>query len=627
MRCFFIINGLNKFSIIRYKVIILCAIGIIFFTNTVFSQTVWSEDWEGNWVNDWHVDAGTWEVGTPTSGPNSAYDGLNCAATVLNGNYSEPVDTRLIRHTSFVVPPASENPRIRFWYWFSFNSSSDWGEIQIKTNSGVWESISNVLNSQGGDVWSYGSIDISSYADSTVQIAFHFHSINDGGGSIDVSSGWYIDDVSLVTGPYVFNNPEDFELGFGDWSADEGSWEIGVPTVGPGSAHGGQNCAGTKLDGNYQEPSDSRLVSPPFVVPPASENPRIRFWYWFSFNSSSDWGEIQIKTNSGVWESISNVLNSQGGDVWSYGSIDISSYADSTVQIAFHFHSINDGGGSIDVSSGWYIDDVSLVTGPYIFNNPEDFELGFGDWSADEGSWEIGVPTVGPGSAHGGQNCAGTKLDGNYQEPSDSRLVSPPFVVPPASENPGIQFWQWFSFNSSSDWGEVQISTDGGITWVIISSRIINTSSGIWSNFFIPLAAYADYIVQIAFHFHSINDGGGSIDVSSGWFIDDVKITPSLVGVESNLNSKTPQSYQLSQNYPNPFNPSTIIQYAISIKQFVTLKIFDVLGKEVAILVNEEKPAGNYEVEFDGSGITSGVYFYKVQAGTFVETKKMIYLK
>ena len=79
--------------------------------------------------------------------------------------------------------------------------------------------------------------------------------------------------------------------------------------------------------------------------------------------------------------------------------------------------------------------------------------------------------------------------------------------------------------------------------------------------------------------------------------------------------------------YPNPFNPSTTIKYSIPKQSNVTLKVFDVLGSEVATLVNKEQPQGNYEVEFDGSELTSGIYFYRLQAGDFVETKKMILIK
>jgi hypothetical protein len=85
--------------------------------------------------------------------------------------------------------------------------------------------------------------------------------------------------------------------------------------------------------------------------------------------------------------------------------------------------------------------------------------------------------------------------------------------------------------------------------------------------------------------------------------------------------------FDLEQNYPNPFNPTTKIKYQIPELSFVTFKIYDVLGNEIVTLVNEEKPAGTYEVEFDGTKLPSGIYFYRMQALNFVETKKMILLK
>ncbi|MCW8816640.1 MAG: T9SS type A sorting domain-containing protein [Ignavibacteriaceae bacterium] len=88
-----------------------------------------------------------------------------------------------------------------------------------------------------------------------------------------------------------------------------------------------------------------------------------------------------------------------------------------------------------------------------------------------------------------------------------------------------------------------------------------------------------------------------------------------------------PVEFSLEQNFPNPFNPSTSIQYAISGKQFVSLKIYDLLGNEITTLVNEEKPIGKYEVEFNATGLPSGIYFYKLQAGDFIQTKKMILMK
>lgn len=88
-----------------------------------------------------------------------------------------------------------------------------------------------------------------------------------------------------------------------------------------------------------------------------------------------------------------------------------------------------------------------------------------------------------------------------------------------------------------------------------------------------------------------------------------------------------PDNYILSQNYPNPFNPTTVINYQIPQRGFVTLKIFDVLGKEVATLVNEEKPAGKYAVDFSSKGIASGVYIYRMKVNDFSTSKKMILLR
>ncbi|MBK9097684.1 MAG: T9SS type A sorting domain-containing protein [bacterium] len=100
------------------------------------------------------------------------------------------------------------------------------------------------------------------------------------------------------------------------------------------------------------------------------------------------------------------------------------------------------------------------------------------------------------------------------------------------------------------------------------------------------------------------------------------------VEVQSNI----PAEFKLEQNYPNPFNPSTVISYQLPVSSNVTLKVYDVLGDEIATLVDEYKTAGKYEIEFNSrSGnvrnLPSSVYFYQLKAGDFVETKKMILLK
>jgi dienelactone hydrolase len=102
-----------------------------------------------------------------------------------------------------------------------------------------------------------------------------------------------------------------------------------------------------------------------------------------------------------------------------------------------------------------------------------------------------------------------------------------------------------------------------------------------------------------------------------------------VVNIPTDVNSEkdTPFEFYLEQNFPNPFNPSTRISFALPKTIIVELKIFNLLGQEVATLLNEEKAAGTYEVNFDASNLSSGIYLYKIQAGHFVETKKMILLK
>jgi ligand-binding sensor domain-containing protein len=99
-----------------------------------------------------------------------------------------------------------------------------------------------------------------------------------------------------------------------------------------------------------------------------------------------------------------------------------------------------------------------------------------------------------------------------------------------------------------------------------------------------------------------------------------------IVSVEENL-SVHPTEYNLFQNYPNPFNPTTTIKYSVPQSSDVLIKVFDVLGSEVETLVNEEKPVGSYEINWNAENLPSGVYFYQLQAGDFVETKKMVLLR
>ncbi len=100
-----------------------------------------------------------------------------------------------------------------------------------------------------------------------------------------------------------------------------------------------------------------------------------------------------------------------------------------------------------------------------------------------------------------------------------------------------------------------------------------------------------------------------------------------LVGNGTQGYTELPKVFSLSQNYPNPFNPATSIKYSVPKQSLVKLVIYDIIGREVATLVNEVKTQGNYSVSFDASTYASGVYFYRMEAGDFTDVKKMVLIK
>lgn len=152
------------------------------------------------------------------------------------------------------------------------------------------------------------------------------------------------------------------------------------------------------------------------------------------------------------------------------------------------------------------------------------------------------------------------------------------------------------------------VSTDGGVTW---TERETNISSS--------------YLQAVSFANPSdgwaVGESGVILKWDGGSLPDD-----SLTSIKE-FGNDIPSGFELQQNYPNPFNPVTTIKYAIPGTRFVSLKVYDLLGKEIANLVNEEKTIGSYEVNFNGNDLSSGIYYYRMNTGDFSETKKLLLLK
>jgi len=195
----------------------------------------------------------------------------------------------------------------------------------------------------------------------------------------------------------------------------------------------------------------------------------------------------------------------------------------------------------------------------------------------------------------------------------------------------GGNFWEYENAGIPGVAYDLEFRTDynAWATLGSIESLIYSLDSGAtWSQIPTPdSTTIFDITFPDSLHGYAVGQNGAII-----------KYKPEIINYIENDITSTPSDFRLLQNYPNPFNPSTKIKFKISKSpllggdgrgglQYVKLVIYDILGNEVTTLVNEELPAGNYEVEFDGSNLPSGVYFYRLQAGTFVSSKKMILLR
>lgn len=191
--------------------------------------------------------------------------------------------------------------------------------------------------------------------------------------------------------------------------------------------------------------------------------------------------------------------------------------------------------------------------------------------------------------------------------------------------------------------GIILITSDGGQKWTYANSKTQNDFYGAcFTDESHIIAVGAEGVVQ------STTDGGANWDlqanaafgklygvsfgdVLNGFIVSEYGVyyrtRNGITSVEDNLKKIAPDSYMLSQNFPNPFNPAAAIKFSIKKAEHVSLKVFDMLGREVSTLVNEYKEAGSHVVYFDGSYLPSGIYIYTIQAGSFRDSRKMTLLK
>jgi choice-of-anchor B domain-containing protein len=215
----------------------------------------------------------------------------------------------------------------------------------------------------------------------------------------------------------------------------------------------------------------------------------------------------------------------------------------------------------------------------------------------------------------------------NYPNSASLSAYLPVFILSPAPGN--VNFWTICRTEANQDFGIVEVSRS------IFDPRIWETlftlsaashpewqaGQNVWKQYRANFPSGSSPIVLMRFRLQSNAATSGF-----GWLVDDVTMNNGMLSTVTERDA-VPKVFALAQNYPNPFNPSTVVSYQVPSLSEVKLEVFDMLGRKIATLVNEKQSAGKYSVDFNARTLASGMYFYKLTAGSFSETRKMMLVK
>lgn len=276
-----------------------------------------------------------------------------------------------------------------------------------------------------------------------------------------------------------------------------------------------------------------------------------------------------------------------------------------------------------------------LISQPNIFRSPCDIIVQWGNSNVifvGDGVTSGGLGTVFKTTDGGftweqkSQNQSGSEIPSMFNSAFDTTKAyhttwSSNFVYRTTDQGDS---WSILQNHGSSGWGS-DICREDPTTFITSNyggnTNHLTTNAGAnWTSFSLPSTGAGCGVIYMdrSYALEMRTSGLSKMYVSYSNFLTDITV---------NTNSNIPNEYSLSQNFPNPFNPVTKISFTLPASGFVTMKVYDQLGKEVATLVNGSRNAGNYSVDFDGSKLSSGVYFYRLQTEDFVSTKRMILVK
>ncbi|MBI5115223.1 choice-of-anchor J domain-containing protein [Candidatus Poribacteria bacterium] len=493
------------------------------------------ETFEDGW-QEWYAGNGEWEVGAPTSGPGEANSGNSCAGTILAGLYEADTDTTLVSPT-LLLPTVSGEEEVQLRFWQAGNHSGNDSRkvrLSVAESNNTWvirynaddrfNSNESWLRPWRGDFWE----------ETGRWVGFYSYEVP--WTSLGAWQSGSIAGFSWSTGSngeITITSDRDYQFWIYIWA-----YVREAKTV---TLQGGGDCVprcflNFSFDSPIQFPATLNLIAGWNRIDITGYNQN----QGYTFQITTPLGrEVDVinSTQTNSWSYTPADLTpafANGAHIWSRSMVDLSGYSGKLVRAMFSHSAVWP-----NESSGWYLDDVEIWRGVPHMRNPEDFELGWADWSSDNGEWEVGAPTAGAPSAHSGQECAGTALGGNYEADTDSRLISPTLRLPDVIPGQEIWFrwWQWFCY-SSNDQGVVQLSELVNGTWsdwINAPIPTITGNSGGWSQASVELTPYAGKAVRMAFYHTAVWP-----NECSGWYIDDVWLEPApdgCAGVKGDINN------------------------------------------------------------------------------------------
>ncbi len=424
--------------------------------------------------------------------------------------------------------------------------------------------------------------------------------INQGSDRADLSTSFI---VTTETAPFI----QTFENTFG-WAADLPWGVTNSEASEPG--HSPSFALEDSPNGNYPPNADRRLVVR--INTTGVQKPMLRFNHKYNFEPNADYGYIDYSVDNTTWTTVTGFTGNTAGQ-WEQRVFDARALKQQNIAYV-RFRVTSNGNNNLD---GWHLDDVE------IFNNSKGQPIPILDGaevdSVSRKYWIAGQWEIKPLNARTGDYVwALGPSAGSY-----NYLTVDGYQNFSSSPNPYLSFWVKKA-NGGTGALSVEVSNDGGFNWTNLAQP--SFSGNTYKNYSYSLKNYKQNNVVLRI--------GAYSPYGDTYLIDDIEIADSTgyTGVED-LAGITPDNFELSQNYPNPFNPSTTIRYALPSESKVTITIFNLLGQEVASLVNDVKSSGYHEVIFKASDLSSGVYLYKISAIStidskeFSSTKKLILLK